>query len=182
MQRLSTWLARATQEGRVALNALRTSTTEGNNLADGLKRASDDCLMDGSVDPVFSVTGEAREMHPIVRDEVYRIGYEAIRNACMHSKGSRLEVALTYARDLTLVVSDDGQGMDSATATHGKMGHFGIQGMRERAERIGASVSIRSGERSGTEVRLVVPGRVIFRTRQSQASSFAKRLRGLFGR
>jgi signal transduction histidine kinase/ligand-binding sensor domain-containing protein len=182
MERLSSWLTQATQEGRAALNALRTSTTLDNDLAEGLRSATEECVIYGTLDAVVSVNGEAREMHPIVRDEIYRIGYEAIRNACQHSKATRLEVALTYARDLTLVVSDDGQGMDSTTATRGTKGHYGIQGMRERAERIGAGLTIVSGERSGTEVRLVVPGRVIFRTPSSRAASFAARLRALFGR
>ena len=181
LQRLSTWLARATQEGRAALNALRTSTMLSNDLVDGLKSASEGCIIYGAMDVVFSVDGEATDMHPIVRDEIYNIGYEAIRNACMHSKGSRLEVALTYARDLSLVVSDDGKGMDAATAVQGKSGHFGIRGMRERAQRIGADLTISSAERSGTEIRLVVPGRVIFRTPRSRAATLSNRLRELLG-
>jgi len=58
------------------------------------------------------VIGDAKEMHPIVRDEVHRIGYEAIRNACTHSRGSRLEVGLGYAQDLTVRVADNGVGIE----------------------------------------------------------------------
>lgn len=75
-------------------------------------------------------------MHPVVRDEVFRIGYEAIRNACVHSRGSRIKVELTYAHDLTVRVEDNGVGIDCAVLDQGKDGHFGLQGMRERAARI----------------------------------------------
>jgi signal transduction histidine kinase len=85
------------QEARAALNSLRTSTTQRNDLAEGLRRATEECRMQSPMEASFSLVGDAREMHPVVRDEVYRIGYEAIRNACKHSGGSRLEVALSLA-------------------------------------------------------------------------------------
>jgi signal transduction histidine kinase len=75
-------------------------------------------------------------MHPVVRDEVYRIGYEAIHNAYTHSRGSRVDVVLSYGHGLILRVADDGIGIDSTVAERGKEGHFGLRGMRERAERI----------------------------------------------
>src|SRR5262249_51949062 len=78
MKRLSGWLGQATQEGRAALNSLRTSTIETNDLAAGLRRALEECSLDGSIEVKFSVVGGTRDMHPIARDEIYRIGYEAI--------------------------------------------------------------------------------------------------------
>lgn len=113
--------------------------------------------------PTFSVVGDARDMHPIVRDEVYRIGYEAIRNACMHSGASRLEVALRYEQELVVRVKDNGKGIDAVIASEGKDGHFGLQGMRERALRIGAKLTLASSATSGTEITLVVPGDIAFR-------------------
>lgn len=110
MEQLSTWLERATEEGRAALNSLRTSTTERNDLADAFRRAIDECRRESSMEISFSVKGGARQMHPVVRDEIYRIGYEAIRNACAHSGGDRVNVALEYAHDLTLRISDNGTG------------------------------------------------------------------------
>jgi signal transduction histidine kinase len=91
---------------------------------------------------VVTVVGDATEMHPIVRDETYRIGFEAIRNACMHSGASQLEVEFRYAHDLTLRVSDNGVGIDPVIADRGKNGHFGLQGMRERAARIGGKLTL----------------------------------------
>jgi signal transduction histidine kinase/ligand-binding sensor domain-containing protein len=163
MEQLSVWLGRATREGRAALNSLRILTTEGNDLAEALRRATEECRMQSSVEVSFSVVGDAKEMHPIVRDEVYPIAYEAIRNACTHSGASRLEVELRYADDLVLRVSDNGTGVDPAIADKGRVGHFGLQGMRERAARIGGKLTLRSSTSAGTEIKLVVPGDVVFR-------------------
>ena len=88
----------------------------------------DDGLIPSSTAVTFSVLGDFREMHPVVRDEIYRIGYEAIHNACTHSRASRLEVELRYANDLVLRVSDNGTGIDPAIADRGKDGHLGLQG------------------------------------------------------
>src|SRR5258708_7457337 len=91
LEQLSAWLGRAMQEGRVALNSLRTATTQTNDLADALQRVTENGLIPNSMAVTFSVVGDAREMHPIVRDEIYGIGYEATRNETPHSSGSRLE-------------------------------------------------------------------------------------------
>ena len=115
------------------------------------------------MDVSLSVVGDRRELHPVVRDEIYRIGYEAIRNACRHSMGRAVEVILEYARDLTLRIRDDGAGIDPAMAAKGKDGHFGLAGMRERAARIDGRFTIDTAAASGTAVTLVVPGRVAFK-------------------
>jgi signal transduction histidine kinase len=162
MEKLSEWLGQATQEGRAALNSLRTSTAEKNDLAQALQRATEGCLVPGSMAVNFSVVGDAKRMHPIVRDEIYRIGYEAIRNACAHSCASQLEVELTYSQDLSLRVADNGVGIDSEVADRGKDGHFGLQGMRERAVRIGGKLMLVSSPICGTEIKLIVPGGIIF--------------------
>jgi signal transduction histidine kinase len=111
----------------------------------------------------FSVVGEVSEMQPIVRDEVYRIGYEAIRNAGVHSQAAHLQVELTYAEELLLRVHDNGVGIDLAVVDQDKEGHFGRQGMRERARRIMAKLTVETSADSGTEIRLVVPGSIIYR-------------------
>jgi signal transduction histidine kinase/ligand-binding sensor domain-containing protein len=163
MERLSEWLGQSMGELRTALNSLRTSTTQGNDLAESLRRASEDCLVKGRMKVMLSVTGPVQEMHPIVRDEVYRIGYEAIRNADIHSGASQLEIELGYSQDLIMRVRDNGIGIDHLVAEQGKEGHFGLQGMRERAVRIGATLSLVSSTSSGTEITLIVPGGIIFR-------------------
>jgi glucose-6-phosphate-specific signal transduction histidine kinase len=102
-------------------------------------------------------------MHPIVRDEICRIGYEAIRNACTHSGASRLEIELRYARDLHLRVNDNGSGIDPVIADRREDGQVGLKGMRERAARTGGKITLGSSFRSGTEMKLVVTGRIFVR-------------------
>jgi len=180
VEQLSSWLGRATEEGRAALNSLRTTTTQTNDLADALRRVTENDLIPSSMAVTFSVVGDAKEMHPIVRDEIYRIGYEAIRNAFGHSSASRLDVELRYANDLALRVSDNGLGIDPAIADTGKDGHFGLQGMRERAARIGGKLTIVSSTNSGTEIKLLVPGNIIFRKMIPARRSLFTRIRTVF--
>ena len=176
MEQLSLWLGQAAREGRETVKTLRTSTTQGNDLAQAFQRAIEDCRRNGSMQTSLTVSGDAKEMHPVVRDEVYRIAYEAIRNACSHSRGSRLEVGLSYAQDLTVRVADNGVGIDRGIVDQGKEGHFGLQGLRERAARIGAKLTFVSSGDSGTDITLTVPGRVVFR---KTAATLFERMRAI---
>ena len=162
MEQLSTWLARATEEGLAALQALHVSATETNDLADAFRRAIEECRLDSTTDITLSVKGSAREMHPGVRDEIYRVGYEAIRNACVHSHASRINVALDYGDDLALRITDNGVGIAAAVIETGKEGHVGLRGMRERSERIGATFTFVSSPGTGTSITLTVAGRTAF--------------------
>ena len=181
LKKLSMWMGQAVVEGRAALQSLRSSTTERNDLAEALRRAAQSDLIPASMSVSFSMTGAASEMHPIVRDEIYRIAYESIRNAAKHSGASRLEIELRYGQDLILRVQDNGIGIDPLMLNTGKPGHFGLQGMRERAARIGGRFSVVSSAASGTEVHLVVPGGIIFRKAPSRGGLLSK-VRGLFAR
>jgi signal transduction histidine kinase len=175
IEQLSIWLGQAVQEGRAALNSLRNSATKTNDLAAALRRASEVGVVPSSMAVNFTVIGDPGEMHPIVRDEIYRIGYEAIRNACMHSGASKLEIEIRYAEDLVLRVRDNGTGIDPDVADKGKEGHFGLSGMRERAERIGGKLTISSSAQLGTEITLDVPGDIIFRQPlEAQNTLFAR--------
>jgi signal transduction histidine kinase len=162
LERLASWLTQATEEGRAALNSLRTSTKQGNDLALALERAARECSVSSSMEFALTVDGVVQPMHPIVRDEVYRIGYEAIRNACSHSEGTRLEIDLMYARDLVLKVRDNGKGIHPDIAAKGRDGHFGLKGMQERALRVGGDLTLSSSAYSGTEVELIIPGSVVY--------------------
>jgi signal transduction histidine kinase/ligand-binding sensor domain-containing protein len=166
VEKLSAWLGRATEEGRAALNSLRSSTTEVNDLAGALRRALEECRIHSSMEVSLQVSGQIREMHPIVRDEVYRIGYEAIRNASVHSRATQLRVEISYAQDLSIRISDNGAGIDPDILLRGKPGHFGLQNMRERAARIMGKFSVESSTDSGTVVSVTVPGGIIYRTAQ----------------
>jgi signal transduction histidine kinase len=92
------------------------------------------------------------------------IGYEAIRNASVHSKATQLRVELSFGQDLSLRISDNGAGIDPDILHHGKPGHFGLQNMRERAARIVGKFSVESSAGSATVISLTVPGGIIYRT------------------
>jgi signal transduction histidine kinase/ligand-binding sensor domain-containing protein len=164
VEKLSAWLGRATEEGRAVLNSLRTSATVVNDLEAALRRALEECRILSSMEVSLQVSGQIQEMHPIVRDEVYRIGYEAIRNACVHSHATQLRVEFSYGQDLSLRICDNGTGIDPDIVQRGKPGHFGLQSMRERAARIMGKFSVESSAGSGTTVTLNVPGGMMYRT------------------
>lgn len=180
VEQLSQWLQRAVQEGRTALNSLREPTIPANDLSEALKRATEERqIQDPRMEVHFFIVGAARELHPLVRYEAYQIGDEAIRNAWAHSKGTRLEIELKYANDLLLRVSDNGVGMDTTVASQGKEGHFGLQGMRERVGRVVGKLTIVSSLTSGTEVTVIIPGKVAFRRpRNGALEPLKKILRG----
>ena len=157
LERLSDWLTQAMLEARAALNSLRESIAQTTTLADELRRSAEGVVASPSTVVSFSVSGTLPELHPIVRDEVSAIGCEAIRNALTHAGSERLLVTFACERDLTLRVQDDGIGIDPAILSEGKDGHFRLRGMRERAARIGAKLSIVSTMGAGTDVTLVVP-------------------------
>lgn len=161
LEQLSGWLQQAGQEVRAALNSLRVSATTTNDLAEAFRRVLETTPIH-SLAATISVSGDVRDIHPIVRDEVYRVGYEAIRNAHAHSGGTHLTVQLRYTDDLMLRIADDGMGADASTFSDGKEGHYGLKGMRERAGRIGAKLNIVSDATRGTEVCLTVPGKIAF--------------------
>jgi ligand-binding sensor domain-containing protein/signal transduction histidine kinase len=159
---VSGWLEQAIAEGRAALNSLRSSTTLKNELGPALRRAAEGGVVPDGMTISLSVIGDAQELHPIVRDELYRIGNEAIQNSKVHSHGSFLGIDLTYAQDLTLHVRDNGVGINPDYAMSGRDGHHGLQGMRERAARIQGRLTIISSSESGTDISVIVPGSVSF--------------------
>ena len=109
------------------------------------------------------VEGRPRPLHPIIRDEVYRIGREAVVNAVRHSGAQKIEVEIDYAlAHVRILVRDNGGGIDEQVLRSGRDGHWGLSGMRERADRIGARLKVWSRAAAGTEIELLVPGQVAF--------------------
>jgi signal transduction histidine kinase len=148
---------------KLSLQSLRNSTEQTNDLATALREFGDVCAIAQFMRFSLSTEGAAGKMHPIVQDEILQIGREAIRNACKHSQGNKVEVAIRYSRRLTMRISDDGRGIEPDTLANGREGHFGLKGMHERAGRIGGKLTVVSTPGSGTEINLTVPGHRIFR-------------------
>ena len=103
--------------------------------------------------------GTSREIHPIVRDDVFRIAAEALRNAFLYAEASRIEVEIHCdERQLRLRIRDDGRGIDSQIVTdQGCNGHWGLQGMHERARLVGGKLEVWSRLDCGTEIELTFP-------------------------
>lgn len=147
----------AITEGRDQVHELRASEqrTIEHSAADciaGLRELHSGPTMELRAD------GAGRAVHPGVADEAGNIVCEALRNACAHAQASRIVVTIAHGRRaLTVSVRDDGRGLDEQVARDGfRSGHWGMIGMRERAARIGARLTIADGGSGGTVVTLVV--------------------------
>ncbi len=162
--------ADAITEGRDAVQGLRASTVQTNDLAQAVNSLGEELAADpaNQAVPAFRVTveGEPRDLHPILRDEIYRIAAEALRNAFHHAKARQIEAEVRYDnQEFRLRVRDDGKGMDPAVLSgDGREGHFGLPGMRERANAIGGKLVVWSELGAGTEVELRVPADAAYAT------------------
>jgi signal transduction histidine kinase len=157
-------------EGREAIQNLRSSTTVTNELAQAVAALGEELGGarnggSGLATLSVSVEGAPRELHPIVRDNIYRIAREAVGNAFRHAQASKIEAEITYGeRHLRLRIRDDGKGIDPKLLDAGRDGHWGLPGMRERAQQIGAQLEMWSEGRVGTEVELRIPSSVAYAT------------------
>lgn len=103
------------------------------------------------------VDGAPRPLIPLVRDDVLQVAREAFRNAIQHAKARQVRVEVQWGADrFVLRVRDDGIGLDPAFVAHGRDGHWGMHGMRERTRTVGGSLEIRS-DGNGTLVELGIP-------------------------
>jgi len=158
----------AITEGRDAVQALRGSTMVTNDLVRAITMLGEQLATEypGANGPELrvQVQGASRELAPIVRDEVYRIACEAVRNACLHAQAGRIEVAIQYGnRQFQLRVSDNGKGIDpKVLAEGGRAGHHGLPGMRERAGLAGGKLTFRSKPDFGTEAELTIPASLAY--------------------
>jgi len=159
--------AEAITEGRDAVQGLRSSAFETNDLANGItaiaKQLAHDTRAHDSPAINVEVEGAPRNLNPVARDEAYRIAGEALRNALRHAQARRITVGLRYdKRRFSLRVRDDGKGIDEETLQRQPAGHFGLHGMRERAEIVGGRLEIWSKLGSGTELELSIPGAIAY--------------------
>ena len=155
--------AAAITEGCDAVQGLRTSATESNELVEAIRSLGEELSAEGGNENPPSVRiearGEPRTLHPIVRDEIFRVAGEVLRNAFRHAQANQIEVDLRYdARQLRLCVRDDGKGIDpKMLSAGGPEGHFGLRGIRERAKHMGGQLTVWSALDTGTEIELSIP-------------------------
>ncbi len=163
VQRVSQLLRQLIDESRHTVRRLRLRRSEEENLERALTQISNDLAAPRKVKYQVVVEGTPRSLRPLVRDEIYRIGGEALANAFRHAGASAVETVLEYGRDhFRLLVRDDGQGIDPEVLKAGREGHFGLSGLRERAAKIGARLKVRTAAGAGTEVDLLVPAVAAF--------------------
>jgi len=163
LQRAITISTSAVAEGREAIQNMRSSTVTKNDLARALRDAGDQMAVGRSATFDVRVQGLSRDVHPILRDEVYRIALEALRNAFQHAEAKAIEAEIVYGESLRVRIRDDGKGIDPAIVEEGgRSSHYGLPGMRERAQSIGGKLDVWTGAGAGTEIQLSIPGNIAF--------------------
>ena len=163
VRRVLDLMSRVIDEGRNAVRGLRSGGAAPMDLGQAFSLIEQE--LPGNEHTRFRVVvnGTPRPLHPLLRDEVYRIGREAIMNAFRHSGASQIEVDVDYAsRGLRVTVRDNGRGIDPGILQSGRDGHWGLTGMRERTERIGGRISLSSSAAAGTQVELSIPAQIAF--------------------
>jgi signal transduction histidine kinase len=161
--------AQAITEGRDAVQGLRSSTVERNDLALAISTVGEELASNGTKErPAFrvAVEGNSRNLHPIIRDEIYKVATEAMRNAFRHAHARRVEVEVRYDDEqFRLRIRDDGKGIDpTVLSRQGSERHYGLHGMRERATLIGGKFTVWSEVGEGTELELCVPASKAYST------------------
>jgi signal transduction histidine kinase/ligand-binding sensor domain-containing protein len=155
--------AGAITEARDAVQGLRLSAASSTDLAGAIGTVAQELAarQKGERSPQLrvNVEGTPRDLAPLVRDEAYWIACEALRNVFRHANASAIEVALTYdAWRFRLSVRDDGRGVGAdVVESGGRSGHYGLAGMRERAELVSGQLSVWSKPGAGTEIELTIP-------------------------
>lgn len=169
------------EEGRRAIWDMHSSSVAENDLGQAFALAGEDLSKTYPANFSLTIEGESRQLHPLVRDQIYRIGREALTNAFRHSQATKIELEIEYApKYLRIFIRDNGCGISPDYLSAGREGHLGLSGMREYAEKIGAELKIWSRAESGTEVELIVPHQVAFEKKSSDG--LLKRLSHLYKR
>jgi ligand-binding sensor domain-containing protein/signal transduction histidine kinase len=145
-------------EGRDTVSDLRAMAGVERDLP-GLLASLRDEVEPGGPAIELVVEGRPRDVAPLLVDELFLVAREAVRNAVQHATAKHVEIELSFGRKLLVLrVRDDGRGVDAGVvAAGGRDGHWGLAGMRERADRIGGRLSLWSQGGAGTEVELAVP-------------------------
>ncbi|HTB94189.1 MAG TPA: two-component regulator propeller domain-containing protein [Candidatus Sulfotelmatobacter sp.] len=165
-------MGRVIDEGRHTVRGLRSTEIARQSLEEEFSRIQKDMAISTQSEFRVIVEGAPRELRPVIRDEIYFIGRESLANAFRHSGGTEVVVEIEYtASHLRILVRDNGCGMDPQVIHSGREGHWGLSGMRERAERIGGKLTVLSLASAGTEIHLSVPSRLAYEPEFSDHAS-----------
>jgi signal transduction histidine kinase len=154
-------MQRAIEEGRAVLQGLRSSAVAPGSLEQEFSDLLSEIAPTSRVQARIFVLGHARALKPAIQHQVYLIGREALANAFRHARATSIETEIAYLRsELRVVVRDNGCGMDARIVQSGRVSHWGLVGMHDRAKGIGAEVRIYSRREAGTEVEISIPSDV----------------------
>ncbi len=144
-------------EARQSIWQLRSQASGNGDLASRLSNAATLAIGARPVKLTLEVHGTYRPLQARTEDELLRIGQEAVSNALRHAEPTQIQISMTFARKLRLVIADDGRGFTPGEFSGGPDGHFGLKGMRERASQIGGRLILNSQEGKGTKVIVEAP-------------------------
>lgn len=149
-------------EGRDRVHDLRSR--EGRRLEAILQELADQLPFGPGVEVVVAVQGLVRELKPETLDEVAAVAGEALFNAARHAQAAQVRVVVEYRfGGLRVEIRDDGRGFDAAAPPRSELeGHYGLVGMRERARRMGAGLSLESQPGAGVRIVLTVPATLAY--------------------
>ena len=163
LARLLAMLRQVVSESRNAVQGLRAPALDSDDLERAFAKVREELAVAESTGFRIIVDGQSRPLNPLIRDQVYRIGREGLSNAFRHSGAAMVEVEINYGEsDLRLAVRDTGCGIDEELLRSSREGHWGLIGMRECAEKIGARLKVSSRAGAGTELDLTIPGHIAF--------------------
>jgi len=165
-------MSRGIKEGRSTIQGLRSSDSAARDLVIALSGIERELSCRPDIEFRVNVAGRQQSLNPLIQEEIYRIGREALLNAFCHSGAKQVEVDLEYAdQNLQMRVRDNGTGIDPQVLRNGREGHWGLAGMRERAARIGGLLKISTSPSNGTEVRLTIPSGIAFQFSATENSA-----------
>jgi ligand-binding sensor domain-containing protein len=153
-------------EGRKLVLDLRTRISEVTEIENDLSAVAYELAKVYPAQFALTVTGSPRRLDAVVAEEIYKVGREALYNAFRHASATNIEVEVTYApNEMRLNFRDDGSGLPEQVLQNcSSDGHFGLPGMAERAEKIGARFSIFSRVGGGTEIEIKISSRLAYRS------------------
>jgi signal transduction histidine kinase len=156
LERALTLARQSVEDARRTIGDLRPQPFSAVDFPEGLRSMVRHQIQDSPVQFAFHIVGTPVKLPANVQPEVLRISQESVHNALKHASASTIAVELHYdASSFRMIVQDNGKGFDAGSPP--PAGHFGMQGMRERASAIHAEILVESQPRSGTRIELILP-------------------------
>jgi signal transduction histidine kinase len=150
-------------EGRDRVRGLR-ATEHAGGLADAMSEAAERLVGGTPANWTLTEQGTASALKPAAAEEVSRIAEEALFNARRHAEAKQIDLTISYGpKALIVAIKDDGTGIDPEVLAKGeRTGHFGLVGMRERAERLGGTLQVDSAPGAGTRIEVSIPAKAAY--------------------